>query len=448
MITHACASPAALAVLRAWLDEAGAGRAVVGGLDPSPLFRVGVELAGVDVDGLDRAGLDVVVEQARRGRAFFDHLDVHVARRASTLAAEGRSESADGVLADHGRRSSREAQAAAGRATVCTAMPEFETALGAAAVSSGHVDAVATATRTLTEEQRDRVAAYAAELVDTAASTSVEEFSRHVRHLIRDVTADEAVTRLEAQKRQNRFRHRVDRDTGLHHFGLTLDPENAARVLVAHRAHLATVCQRDGNSLRPWDELSAEAAVELITTSRASHPRVPDVQVLIDYDTLLHGLYERSVCETDDGDHLPVATVRRLCCEARIVPTVMNGAGETLDVGRDQRVANRAQRRALRAMHRTCGLAECTVPFEHCQIHHVIAWERHGPTDLDNLIPLCSRHHHLVHEGGWTLTLHPHRRITLTRPDGVVHFDGVTTDRQPPRPPDPCQGRRRRQPAA
>ena len=71
----------------------------------------------------------------------------------------------------------------------------------------------------------------------------------------------------------------------------------------------------------------------------------------------------------------------------------------------------------------------CTVGFEHCRIHHVTYWEHNGRTDLDNLVPICERHHHLVHEGGWTLHLHPGRRITVQQPDGTTSFDGVTTNR-------------------
>ena len=126
---------------------------------------------------------------------------------------------------------------------------------------------------------------------------------------------------------------------------------------------------------------------------------MPEICVHIDYDTMLNGLRELSVCETADGIPLPPETVRRLACEAVIVPIVLNGAGEALDCGREQRVANRAQRRALRAMYRTCGYPGCDVVFDRCDIHHVIEWLRFGSTDLDNLLPLCSRHHHLVHEG-------------------------------------------------
>ena len=95
-----------------------------------------------------------------------------------------------------------------------------------------------------------------------------------------------------------------------------------------------------------------------------------------------------------------------------------------------RRTANRAQRRALRAMHRTCAHPECTVTFEACRIHHVTPWLRpRGDTDISNLLPLCETHHHSVHEGGWGLTITPDRTATWTRPDGTHHHTGPTNDR-------------------
>ncbi len=65
-------------------------------------------------------------------------------------------------------------------------------------------------------------------------------------------------------------------------------------------------------------------------------------------------------------------------------------------------------------------------------MHHVVPWEHGGPTDLDNLLPLCEReHHHLVHEGHWTLTLDHDRTVTIHRPDGTHYFEGNTTNRKP-----------------
>lgn len=91
-----------------------------------------------------------------------------------------------------------------------------------------------------------------------------------------------------------------------------------------------------------------------------------------------------------------------------------------LDLGRTARVANRAQRRACRVKYKTCQFpVGCDVPSEYCRIHHVAWWERdQGPTDMDNLDPLCGKHHHLVHEGGWELVFGVDGRLEVIAPDG------------------------------
>ena len=77
-------------------------------------------------------------------------------------------------------------------------------------------------------------------------------------------------------------------------------------------------------------------------------------------------------------------------------------------------------------MYATCAHPGCPVRFDDCQIHHVTEWTYGGATDLANMLPLCSRHHHLVHEGGWQLRLFPDRRIELCRPDGSLAHEGST----------------------
>ena len=160
--------------------------------------------------------------------------------------------------------------------------------------------------------------------------------------------------------------------------------------------------------------------------------RVPAINVLINYEWLIGVADQAGLCETSSGIPLPVATVRRLCCDAEIIPIVLNGKGQAMDVGRSSRTVTPAQREALRAMHRTCGSPDCTVPFDACHIHHIKHWTRHrGPTNIDNLLPLCDRDHHQVHEGGWTLTMTPDRVATWTRPDGATHRVASTIDRAP-----------------
>lgn len=90
-----------------------------------------------------------------------------------------------------------------------------------------------------------------------------------------------------------------------------------------------------------------------------------------------------------------------------------------LDLGRSVRVASHAQRIALRVMHPRCGVPTCTVRFEHTAPHHVRWWDRdHGRTDLGNLEPLYSGHHHDVHDRAWALTVASDRHVEIRLPDG------------------------------
>jgi hypothetical protein len=254
-------------------------------------------------------------------------------------------------------------------------------------------------------------------------------FERRCRLLGKRLAGDEGESELDRQKAAVSVRRWIDKPSGMHHTHLALDPERDAKLWSAIDAQLASLKQTDGNAGDPIDQLLADAVVQAVSGERSGDRRVPEICVHIDYDTMLHGLHQHSLCETSDGIPLPPETVRRLACEAAIVPIVLNTAGEVLDCGREHRVANRAQRRALRAMYRTCGYPGCDVVFDRCDIHHVIEWIHHGSTDLDNMLPLCGRHHHLVHEGRWRLTLDKQRIVTIHRPDGTQHFHGTTITR-------------------
>jgi hypothetical protein len=75
-----------------------------------------------------------------------------------------------------------------------------------------------------------------------------------------------------------------------------------------------------------------------------------------------------------------------------------------LYIGGRRRTATKAQRAALLVRDRHCQFPDCTVDPTRCDAHHVQHWELGGGTDLDNLVLLCGGHHHLVHEGRWTIT--------------------------------------------
>ena len=155
--------------------------------------------------------------------------------------------------------------------------------------------------------------------------------------------------------------------------------------------------------------------------------------VHVDVATLTTDRHDDSLCETDSGVSVPVETARHLACNADIIPVVLDGTGVVLDQGRSKRLATAEQRTAIEAMQATCSHPDCTVTIDDCRIHHLDPWQRGGATDLSNLAAVCETHHHLVHEGGWTLTMTPDRFATWSRPDGEVYWSGRLDDRGPTR---------------
>jgi hypothetical protein len=115
---------------------------------------------------------------------------------------------------------------------------------------------------------------------------------------------------------------------------------------------------------------------------------------------------------TTNGATLAAETLRRLACDADILPTVLGGQSEVLDLGRSRRTATTAQRRCLEA--RDGGCFNCGAPAARCHVHHVDEWSAdHGATDIDLLVLACRDCHILVHEGHHTLIRGPDGRWAL-----------------------------------
>jgi hypothetical protein len=399
--------------------------------DPDAVYAA---LRAADPDVMDRDELVELTGLIAAHKAWCEALQVRATRRQRQLADEGRSEPPRDTLCRDGRRSARDAKTADERERVCTAMPAFEDALATGTVAAGHVDAIANATRQLDEQARAEFTAHADGLLADAVRMGVDEFERDCRDLARHITStnntNSDVEELERQRRASNVTRWTDPATGMRHTRIVLDPIRDAQLWAAIDQARRQLRNTAGTGNLNWQQLQVDA---VITAVNGDSSTSGGVLVLIDHTTLVDAVHERSVCELSDGTALPVDVVRRMACEAGIIPIVLDSRGRALDVGTSKRLATEAQRQALAAMYRTCGYPGCIVPFEACEIHHVIPYDQGGPTNLDNLLPLCliAGHHHQVHEGGWTLTLQPDRTVTLTRPDGTVWFTGTTVDRAP-----------------
>jgi hypothetical protein len=355
----------------------------------------------------------------RRVRGLLDSAEAAINTRLSELHEQGRGAPASDVLARNAHISAKEAARRERRAKALAKTTAFGDALAKGAVTAEHADVLADLTGKLTDTVRDSFFDLDQQLATTAAGLSPERFARHCRSVISNLERDEGIERNRQQRRDTYLTITTQRD-GMHRINGLLHPELGSQISKAIELEVAALAADNADKL-DHGQLSAVALGNLIAGGhQAERPLEADVLVLTDHTTLTHGLHDDSICETDTGAVLPPETIRRLCCNGRIIPILLID-GIPVSVGREQRLANRAQRRALRAIYRTCAFAGCETPFQRCEIHHLIPWEIGGRTDLDNLLPLCGRHHHLVHEQGWRLELAPDRELTTRQPDGTIY---------------------------
>jgi hypothetical protein len=134
----------------------------------------------------------------------------------------------------------------------------------------------------------------------------------------------------------------------------------------------------------------------------------PHIDVVAQYETLVRDLdpsapYDPAGAPSVNGTRVSPETVRRLACDAEILPVVMNSRSEVLDVGRATRVWPRAIRKALQIEDGGCGWPGCTMPLWACRIHHLLYWFHGGPTSKANGVHLCRFHHWLVHHRRWRI---------------------------------------------
>ena len=419
------------------------------GADPSSastsLRALVTRLEAADIASADEAALHRITGDCARVQSWLALTEAAVANRAQTLHEAGRSGPPETVLGAGGARSGRNAKAATRRAQTVNSSPAMAQALADGGCSADHADALGNAKSKLDDSARTRFEQNEAELIQHARSMSADAFARRARRAADLASGDEGVGEFEKARRQSTGSVWRDPETNMTRVSAALDPERGAILAAALRQEVNRLWRLEhGDLIAPSgvaknSQLCAQALYNLVTGAPGSATssdgsdragRGAEVMVLIDYDTLVGQLRTDSVCEASDGTVLPPETVRRMACNAGNIPAVLGGDGVSLDLGRSARVASHHQRLALRAMYSGCADASCDAPFEHCQIHHLEPWHpgpgaaagtAGGPTDLANLVPVCNKLHHLLHEGGWTAELDTDRTLRLYKPDGTLH---------------------------
>ncbi|WP_210505195.1 HNH endonuclease signature motif containing protein [Naasia sp. SYSU D00057] len=295
----------------------------------------------------------------------------------------------------------------------------------AAAFDAGSIDIAAarTAVRTL-EALAPRVdsvtlaqleAVLAAEAVDMPLAL----FARYCRDVLDRFDPDGVEPREETLHRRRAFRLAKHRD-GLPLWIIAPDAEGAGFILTALEARVAP--RRQVSFQEEGEEDSDRAVEDERTTDQKRYDALVSIchdalkhddgdlsgtavtmLVTVGYDALVNGVGSATIFGSDEP--ISAATARRLACEADIIPVVLGGESEPLDLGERRRLFATNQRLALALRDGGCIWPGCPEPPARCEAAHVKPWWAHGPTDLDNGVLLCRFHHRRFDNDGWTLRM-------------------------------------------
>ncbi|QCU78394.1 HNH endonuclease [Citricoccus sp. SGAir0253] len=333
------------------------------------------------------------------------------------------------------------------------ALPRLAEALDGGEVDPAAVDLVASV---LQEARQDAVlAGVAPGLVDTMIGEGERLLARHARELAPDslrkacerwaqwaqhATDPDGAEPTDAQRAARQGLRYRGRRRGLHVWHLEADDHQHEVLSVVARTAAnprspgddPETTDRRSTAQRRLDGLVAALTGALALTGDNGLPASgglrPQVLVTIDHETLagrLAGRSDRHDPHDPDAPGEPGGPpllrtfrseasftgivsprlVRTLACDAELLPVVLGGEGQVLDVGRAQRLFPARLRKAITARDGGCAAPGCTIPAPWCEVHHVHHWEHGGPTSVDNGVLLCSHHHHAVHGGSWAVAV-------------------------------------------
>jgi len=366
------------------------------------------QLAQRSLGRMGRPALCDVVAGAARLRSAADALEARALTAIHML--DDRGASASVVARAAGRCSQKEADRRARRAATLTRLPAAVDALAEGRLSSEHIDALGRAVEATSAE-----AVEGSGLVEKACRRPADLHARDTREWIRRHQSDTDIEQAHRRRYASRRLSMFENDDGMFVLHGEFDLVTGAKLRSAIDTATNRLFHADGgrnaaSDKRTPQQRRADAVTSLLTTPGASGGAgqvAPVRNQMLFTATLQNG--EIADGRLIDGSPLPAAVIERLACGSDLFALILSADGDPLWIGRKTRLATDGQWRALIARDRGCGI--CDAHPSKCEAHHIVPWQPpgRGPTDIDNLILLCSHHHHLIHDLG--LELRP-------RPDG------------------------------
>lgn len=372
------------------------------------LERIDALLDAVDHAGRSDLGPAERLELCTRARQLAGRLEALAAvllseadRIAAAPQAEGLTSSL--WLANTQHLAGNEARRLVRAARELGDHPVVREAALAGSVSVPKASAITKVLGRLPELTDDERAAAETILIGAASERTAGELARMTEDVLQRVRPDESPGAQQERVERETTRAKEDRfltflDDGQSVIIWASLPRHAAAPLVAYvEAHADTARRRALESRDPdareitTRQRRADALIAL-ASSAADEPGLAQARVLVTM-TLEQLTAPDGLARTLAGESLTAGGTRRLLCDAGIVPVVLGGPSEVLDVGREQRLVTPAQRTALTLRDGGCVFPDCDVPAQRCEAHHIIPWNRGGPTTLANLALLCPSHH-------------------------------------------------------
>ena len=396
---------------------------------------VAVEAALKDVADLDPTFMPTTEKKSAllaldRASAQLEELRLRVMAAAEDVAVDEGARDAAAWLAHHGRRDRWEARRDLRLARALdTRWRTVGRALREAEANRAQAEVIVGALEALPADLDPAVVAQAEQRLVSEAARFGPRQLRILGRRILDVIAPEvaedherrALEREEVHATKATFLTTRRRGDG------TTDLRIRVADLVADRLltylHAFTSPRRERGSApapgdrRPYDQKLGHAFAAFLES--VDPKRLPlhggdatTLMVTIDHDRLRDGLGIALIGDTP----ITAAQARRLACTAHLLPAVLGGASEILDLGRTRRLFTPAQRKAMAIRDRTCRAQGCEIPAAWCEAHHAAApWAAAGRTDLADVLLLCSWHHHRAHDHRYRVDRTGDRRLTFHR---------------------------------
>jgi len=355
----------------------------------------------------------------------------------------------EATIADATRCSLSDASKETDRAATLGHADAMADALANGDIATGHVDALTRAGRQLDDDQRAQLMDQHEELAADAADMTPGAFDKLLKKRVKDLQRETGRERLDRQRRNTRLSIWTDTATDMVHLGGVFDPVTGSEIKARLQDVVASIRAAGvpdtapSDSLEQTRHLDAVALAHLVLRGNTSEPADSSsdgvTPITLPTDSHRDALVVVDATNTNSAseptiDHglpveIPFAVLRDLFgVKSPDAVIVANGivlhAPGNLDLGRTTRLANRAQRRALRGLYSTCAIPGCNVHYDRCKLHHVIWWRHGGRTDLSNLLPVCQHHHTRLHDDHWQIELGPNRELTITLPSGQVLGSG------------------------